>query len=152
MAADTLRRGGHLRLEVRGESMLPALWPGDVVEIAGCSLRETRRGDIVLACREGRFFLHRLLTRFEADTFLARGDSMPGPDPCYHSGALLGKLIRVVRAGRTVSVPISFRPWFRALGMLFCYCDWTRHLALKLNRPRNARGRECGVMPESAQV
>jgi hypothetical protein len=152
MAADTLRRGGHLRLEVRGESMLPALWPGDVVEIAGCSLRETRRGDIVLACREGRFFLHRLLTSFEADGFLARGDSMPRPDPRYLTGAFLGRLVRVFRAGRAISVPVPSRPWFRALGMLFCYCDWARHLALKFHRPRNDRGGECGVMPESAQI
>lgn len=132
--------------------MLPALWPGDVVEIAGCSLREMRRGDIVFACREGRFFLHRLLTRSEAEGFLARGDSMPGPDPRYDSGALLGRLVRVVRAGRTVSVPVPSRPWFRALGMLFCYCDWARHLALKFHHARNARGRECGVLPESAQI
>jgi hypothetical protein len=132
--------------------MLPALWPGDVVEIAGCSLRETRRGDIVLACREGRFFLHRLLTSFEADGFLARGDSMPRPDPRYLTGAFLGRLVRVFRAGRAISVPVPSRPWFRALGMLFCYCDWARHLALKFHRPRNDRGRECGVMPESAQI
>lgn len=132
--------------------MLPALWPGDVVEIAACSLRETRRGDIVLACREGRFFLHRLLTRFEPDGFLARGDAMPGPDPRYHSGALLGRLVRVVRAGRTASVPAPLRPWSRALGLAFCYCDWARHLALKLHRRRNASGRECGAMPESAQI
>ena len=44
--------------------MLPALWPGDVVEIASCSLEDVRPGEIVLARREGRLFLHRLVGRF----------------------------------------------------------------------------------------
>lgn len=132
--------------------MLPALWPGDVVEIASCSLEEMHLGEIVLACREGRFFLHRLLTRSEADGFLARGDSMPRPDPRYTADAFLGRLVRVVRAGRTVSVPVPLRPWSRALGLLFCYCDWARHLALKFHRSRNVRGGKCSSMPESAQI
>ena len=32
LAVEALRLTGRLRLQVRGESMLPALWPGDVVE------------------------------------------------------------------------------------------------------------------------
>ena len=70
LAAESLRVSGGLRLRVRGESMLPTLWPGDVVEIASCSEDDVRAGEIVLALRDGRFFLHRLIARSAADGFL----------------------------------------------------------------------------------
>jgi len=94
LAVDSLRASGRLRLQVRGESMLPTLWPGDVVEIASCSLEDARPGEIVLAFRDGRLFLHRFLARGEFGGFLLRGDSMPGPDPEFPSEALLGRLVR----------------------------------------------------------
>jgi len=95
LVADALRRSGHLRLQVHGESMLPALWPGDVVEIASCSLADVRPGEIVLARREGRLFLHRFVAPCTPDGFLLRGDSMPNPDPLFPSEALLGRLARM---------------------------------------------------------
>ena len=61
LAADALRQAGHLRLRVHGESMLTALWPGDVVEIASCSMADVRPGEILLALRKGRLFLYRLV-------------------------------------------------------------------------------------------
>ncbi|MBI3645809.1 MAG: S24/S26 family peptidase [Acidobacteriales bacterium] len=134
---EALRRTRRLRLQVRGESMLPALWPGDVAEVAACSLEEIRRGEIVLAFREGRLFLHRFLTRCEPDGFLTCGDSMPGPDPQFPSDAFLGRLAGVVRAGQTVSAPVPLRPRLRILGKLFCYCSPARHLALKFHRRWN---------------
>ena len=80
--------------------MLPALWPGDVVEIASCSLEDLRLGEIVLAQREGRLFLHRLVGRFTdpgtLNGFLLRGDSMPGLDPQFPIEALLGRLVQKV--------------------------------------------------------
>jgi len=56
---DALRLGGRIRLEVHGESMLPALWPADTVEIECCSMQDVQVGDIVLAQRDARMFLHR---------------------------------------------------------------------------------------------
>src|ERR1019366_10100376 len=103
--ADVLRRSGHLRLQVYGESMLPALWPGDVVEIASCSREDVRPGEIVLALREGRLVLHRLVAPCTPNGFLLRGDSVPGPDPLFPSEALLGRLVRRADDGRGVSAP-----------------------------------------------
>jgi Peptidase S24-like len=158
LAAEALRHSGHLHLRVHGESMLPALWPGDLVEIASCSLEDVRPGEIVLARREGRLFLHRLVGRFTdpgtPNGFLLRGDSMPGPDPQFPSEALLGRLVRRVDEsvddGRGIyAAPL--RPGFhtngfgvnvklsRGLGMLLCYCGLARRLALKLHNHRKAR-------------
>jgi len=130
LAVESLLRGGRLRLQVTGESMLPALWPGDVAHITACSLEEVSPGDVALAFRDGRLFLHRLLGRSQAD-FVMRGDSMPGDDPVYSARDLLGKLTSLERAGRALSVPAPLRPWSRALGLFFCHCRWARSAALK---------------------
>jgi len=137
VAVEVLHGSGRLRLQVRGESMLPALWPGDLVEIVACSPTEVGPGEIVLAFRESRFFLHRLLSEHGRDGFLTRGDSMPCPDPVFPSAAILGKLIRVVRAGHTVSEPA--RSWSRAIGIFFCYCDSARRAALWIHNWRTSR-------------
>jgi hypothetical protein len=137
LVADALRRSGHLRLQVHGESMLPTLWPGDVVEIASCSLADVRPGEIVLARREGRLFLHRFVAPCATDGFLLRGDSMPNPDPLFPSQALLGRLVPRADEGRAVSAPalrLGFGvKWSRAVGLLLCHCSVARRLALKLH-------------------
>jgi hypothetical protein len=136
-AADLLRHNGRLRLRVHGESMLPALWPGDVVDIASCSMKDVRPGDIVLALREGRFFLHRLAALGTMDGFRLRGDSMPGCDPQFPPEAFLGRLTRIGNE-QTSSTWLGVE-WCRALGILFCYCTPARRLALKLHARRKAR-------------
>jgi hypothetical protein len=125
-------QGLHLR--VHGESMLPALWPGDVVEIASCSMEDVRPGEIVLAVREGRLFLHRLVSPCTPKGFRLRGDSMPGCDPQYPREALLGKFVRAVGGDRGLCSPALSR----ALGVVFCHCSSARRLALKLHGRRKA--------------
>jgi len=154
LLADALRRGGSVRVRLRlhGESMLPALWPRDVVEIASCSLEDLRPGEIVLARREGRLFLHRLVAPCTPNGFLLRGDSMPGPDPLFPPEALLGRLVRSASEARAGAAP-ALRPefsatwfsatwfgakWSRALGMLFCHCGVARRFALKHHSHRKA--------------
>ena len=129
LAAESLRASGTLRLRVRGESMLPTIWPGEMVEIARCSADEAHRGDVVLALRDGRFFLHRLVERVPGG-FLLRGDSMPATDPEFSSAELLGR----------VSGAMPHRWWSRIMGRVFCYSGIARRLALKLHEAR-ARGR-----------
>ena len=150
LVAETLRASGCSRLRVHGESMLPALWPGDVVEIASCSPEDVRPGEMVLALRDGRLFLHRFVGRFndpcKPNGFLLRGDSMPGPDPRFPPGAMLGRLVRRVGEERSVAA-VTQRRWFavgcsRALGMLLCHCVVARRLALKLHNRRKASARE----------
>lgn len=144
LLADVLRRGGRLRqgvrLRVYGESMLPALWPGDVVEIASCSLEDVRPGEIVLALRDGRLFLHRFVARCTPDTFLLRGDSMPGSDPLFPSEALLGRLVRGTDGGQRIFADARRRGFgancSRAVGTLLCHLDMARRLALKIHSLR----------------
>lgn len=127
LAAESLRRSGRLRLRVRGESMLPTLWPGDELEIVRCSVDDVQPADIVLAARDDRFFLHRFVARCQPDGFLLRGDSMPGPDPSFADEALLGRLA-ALRGGGLWS-----RLWSRAVGRFLCFCGPAHRLALKLH-------------------
>jgi len=146
LVADALRGGGDLRqvvrLRVHGESMLPTLWPGDVVEIAGCSLEDVQPGEIVLALRDGRLFLHRLIAT-QPNAFALRGDSMPGPDPLFADEAFVGRLVRESRHNsdrgfeRRAMLTLA-----RALGLLFCYSGTSRRFALKLHRRRSAPAHE----------
>lgn len=142
LAAEALRQSGRLRMRVHGESMLPALWPGAEVEIASCSLRDVRPVEIVLAFRDGQFYLHRLVTASAAGGFILRGDSRPTSDPLFPSDTLLGRLVRVAnQEGRFLA--FATRPGFgakvsRAIGLLLCYFGIARRLVLRLhsrNRP-----------------
>ena len=169
LVADALRGRGHLRMRVHGESMLPSLWPGDVVEIEGCSPADVRPGEIVLALREDRLFLHRLVTLCTPNGFELRGDSVPRSD-WFPPAALLGRLVS--RADERLGISAAhLRPglnvnWLdvnwcgancsRALGLLFCHCSLARRLALKLHsrwrvtadesRRRSAPAAERGVL------
>jgi hypothetical protein len=142
LVADALRRNppfpARVRLRVHGESMLPALWPGDEVEIANCSLTDLRPGQIVLALREGRFFLHRFVAQRGPDNFVLRGDSMPNPDPVFPAEALLGGL---VSSGGAFHRP-RLTKLSRTVGVLLCHCAPARRLALKLHSMRKASRRK----------
>jgi len=154
LVAEVLRRNDNrprVRLRVYGESMLPALWPGDVVEIEACSFGELRAGEIVLAEREGRLFLHRLIADRRPDGFVLRGDCMRSADPGYPADALLGRLMAgtrerrdVTEGGRQVRLTAGWlgAKCSRAVGMLFWYCGLVRRLALKLHRRRMEKARD----------
>jgi signal peptidase I len=98
LAAEMLSRRGKLSVRAFGSSMLPTLWPGDIVEIESCSLADVRDGDVVLTVQEGRFFLHRLMeitSRGADEQMITRGDSMPASDPPVHLEDFLGKVVQV---------------------------------------------------------
>lgn len=138
LVADALRLTGRVRLQVHGESMLPALWPGDLVEIADCSPESVRPGEIVLARRDGRLFLHRFVGASTASGFQLRGDSVPGPDPWFHPDALLGRLVNSTEHRTLLSAPAISR----ALGLMFCYLGLARRVALKFHARRSRPAHE----------
>lgn len=145
LAVESLRQSGRLRLMVRGESMLPSLWPYDIVQIESASLDRVRQGDIVLAYRDGRFYLHRLLSVCGSG-FISRGDSMPVADPAYSADSLVGKLTAIERSGKMVrTTRLGF--WSRHLGSLFCHCGPARRFALRL-RQRRLAANPYGVLSE----
>jgi hypothetical protein len=122
--------------EVCGESMLPALWPGDIVAIEPCIPQALRMGEIVLAAWGSHLVLHRLMTPFSAQGFCLRGDCVDASDPPYPADALLGRVVGVVQGNRTVS-RFSIRPGLgakaaQAIGYVLCRWSFARRAALRL--------------------
>jgi Peptidase S24-like len=129
LAAEVLRVGGSLRLQALGASMIPSIWPGDVLCIESRS-GQIVPGDIVLVARDGRFFIHRLIEK-RASGWITRGDSLPRNDEAVAEAHVLGKVSFIHRQGR-VSAPSSRISWLnRALAWMFCRWDLLRNVALR---------------------
>jgi hypothetical protein len=148
LVADVLSGTGDLRqgvrqsvrLQIYGESMLPALWPGDVVEIANCLIEDVRPAEIVLARRDNRLFLHRMVSSGSASGFVLCGDSMPGPDPQFPPESFLGRLVSNANVDER-QTGFFLRPGFgakcsRLFGLLLCHCSIARRLVLKMHSRR----------------
>lgn len=92
---EVLQRFGRARLRVHGTSMLPALWPGDVIEIVVAEVSALRPGDLLLVERDARLFCHRFLGCVEhSGRFLLRtkGDLLGREDPPVAPEAVLGRV------------------------------------------------------------
>jgi hypothetical protein len=100
LASEVLRRFGELRLQVTGASMLPSLWPGDLLLIRSAQFTEVSRGDLVLFFRDNRFFVHRVLD-VSGDRLLTQGDGLTTPDPAVGRDELLGRVLFITRDGVT---------------------------------------------------
>ena len=114
---------GEVRLKVAGGSMLPAVWPGDVVTVRRCAFRELRPGQIVLHGREESLTLHRI-ARVGGDQVITRGDSLPRYDPPVKAGEVLGQVVGIRRGDRSIPTEQVF---------------WQRVVAAVLRRSRILR-------------
>ena len=89
LAAELLGCCGELRLRATGTSMLPALWPSDLITIRAEEFDRVAPGDIILYARGNRFFIHRVV-KAPVDngcrTLITRGDALAENDPpvCDH--------------------------------------------------------------------
>ena len=137
--AEALRSAGCLRLRVHGREHAPRPLAGSLtVEVSPCSIQDLQIGEIVLAFRNGRLFLHRLvhfpnLGLELGNNFILRGDSMPKPDPAYPREALLGRVVSSAESHPT----FARMALARAAGLVFCYSGIARRLALKLHKRVN---------------
>ena len=99
LAAESLRLAGRLRLRVGGSSMLPAILPGDILEVQARHARDISPGSVVLFERGGRFFAHRVVGN-QAAGLVTRGDALAHADAAVGDAELLGEVIAVERDGR----------------------------------------------------
>lgn len=121
LAGEVLHSSGRLRLQVTGWSMLPTIWPGDVLVIDRAHDDEVSEGDIVLFRRDRRFVVHRVITKTaehpDGDV-VTQGDAMPSPDLPLSDGALMGKVSFILRNGRYIEPRKSLRITERAIAAL----------------------------------
>jgi len=129
LATEILRSGGAIRLQALGTSMLPSIWPGDVLCIESKS-GEASPGDIVLVARDRRFFIHRLIEKRDSQ-WITRGDSLPQNDAPVAEPQVLGKVRAIHRQTGDVIPGRRVRPLVRALAWVLCHWDSFRSIALR---------------------
>ncbi|HZQ67836.1 MAG TPA: S24/S26 family peptidase [Terriglobales bacterium] len=135
LAAEVLEQNGTVRVRVFGQSMLPTLWPGDVLTIQSQKLAAAATGDLVLYQRQGRFFVHRLISKSAAnDAFITRGDCMTKSDPVASAANFLGT-IRTIRRGRAEIMPKrKLSPAIRMLALGLSWSGLLQRAALRIHR------------------
>jgi peptidase S24-like protein len=133
LATDVLRSFGSVRLRVTGSSMLPALWPGDLLTIESVSFSSIRPGDLACYSRDGRFFVHRLICKKREvgrEVLITRGDAQTCADLPV-APELLGRVVEIRRADRVIIPSPRWRRFQRLMGLVFCRFDFVRGSALR---------------------
>jgi hypothetical protein len=133
LAAEVVSRFGEVRLRVNGASMLPSVWPGDVLTVRRRSAAELRPGRIILCYRKGRFVAHRLVGKRGAH-WITRGDSHVFEDTPFCAEEVLGEVVNIQRGSR--SIPLSPLWWHRATSWLAARSEASTRMVLRLRRLR----------------
>src|SRR5215472_5701874 len=109
LIAKVLQAEYEARIRVTGTSMLPAIWPGDVLLVRPLGDTDFAKGNIVLFLRNGRLFAHRVVDRSD-DRLITRGDAVPDCDPPVSASELLGVVAGIVRNDGSMRVVPSAPP------------------------------------------
>src|ERR1035437_10241317 len=133
LVEEVARTSGEARLKVTGSSMLPALWPGDVITVRRCDFTELEPGQIVLCRQEGKLTAHRI-QRISPSHLVTRGDSVPACDPPVGAYGVVGQVVSILRNGRSIQPERSFR--HRAVSSILRRSHYCTRIALRLgSRP-----------------
>lgn len=131
LAADVIRQFGEVRLRVNGASMLPCVWPGDVVTVRRRSAAELLPGRIVLCYRDGAFVAHRLVGK-RGDALITRGDSHSFEDSPFSGDEVLGEVVSIQRAGQPVALSRTW--WHKASSWTAARSELATRMLLRLRR------------------
>ena len=134
LAAQVLRQFGEVRLKVNGASMLPSVWPGDVVTVRRRSAAELLPGSIAVCYRDQGFVAHRLIGR-QGDRLITRGDSHLWDDPPFGEDEVLGEVVSILRNGRPVALTPAW--WHRGFSWIMRHSDLSIRIVLRLRRSIN---------------
>ena len=127
LAANVLRSFGKLRLEVGGLSMLPSVWPGDILLIERSEMKEITAGDIVLFARQGRLVAHRVTSKSamgDMSLAITQGDGLLSPDDPVSPTELLGKVRQILHDGEFVEFGADLSIWTRGTSKLVRRFAW----------------------------
>lgn len=131
LVCDAARISGVVRLKVAGASMLPALWPGDVLTVRRCNSSELKQEQIALCRRDGRLTAHRI-KQVSGDGLILRGDALPRFDPPVQASEVVGRVVAISRAGRPVRLEQTF--WQRVVSFMLRRSDLFARATLYLSR------------------
>jgi hypothetical protein len=139
LVADVATTFGEVRLRVTGLSMLPSIWPGDILTVRRVNPAELAKGRIALYRRQGNLIAHRI-ARVEPQRLITRGDTLPHDDPPLNVSEIIGQVVGIDRNGRSIPPEPSF--WNRAVSSILRRSDFCLRIALclvrLLSRPADA--------------
>ena len=122
---------GESRLRVTGASMLPAIWPGDVIHVEQCAWSDLREGQIVLYRREGRLIAHRIQA-VSPEHLITKGDSLASVDEPVEEEAIIGQVASITRGTRAMRAEQTH--WQRVISAALSRSDWLTRIALGIHR------------------
>lgn len=152
LAEEMLRSFGRLQVIARGSSMIPTIYPGDVLLVERQPFMRLRPGRIVLAFREGRFFAHRIvrLTALGGPPLvITRGDALRDSDPAFFHDEILGDVTALFRGRKRIELGGEkdqrgnrFLRWAvrnyagAAAALLWCHARWNSLGGRPIRGPR----------------
>jgi hypothetical protein len=130
LVADVVRTSGKVQLKVAGLSMIPFLWPGDIVTVRHCDPSELQTNWIIVLRQRERLIVHRFLY-WAGDSVVTRGDARPRYDEPARATEVLGQVESILRNGRQISLGPSL--WKGATASLLRRSEWCTWLFLRLS-------------------
>ena len=139
LVAEVLHSWGTLQLRATCMSMLPSLWPGDLLTIRSQEFEQVQVGEMALYLRQGRFFIHRVVRKSilgGKPVLITRGDCMSQDDPPVGDAELLGTVTMIGRDGACLVPARRLELPSLILAHLLCHCDLFRRVVLRLHAAR----------------
>lgn len=135
LATQVLRSWGTLRLRVTGLSMLPTLWPGDILTFQSHDFEHAEPGELVLYMHEERFFVHRVIRKSglgDSMFLITRGDCMAKEDLPVPAASLLGKVTGIERDSLLLRPSLCLSSGSKIFASMLCRWSLLRDAVLRL--------------------
>jgi hypothetical protein len=124
MASETLRAGRRLHLRAIGWSMLPTIWPGDVLVVENAASQNPGRGDIMLFRCGDRLVAHRVVKSDASGSVVVQGDAVSQPDAALGHSDLMGKVISIQRRTRQMQPRHELPGFSRVVAGVLRRSEW----------------------------
>jgi hypothetical protein len=138
LVVDLMLATGRADIRAFGLSMLPSIWPGDLLTIQSAQAPDISAGDIVAIRQNGHWLVHRVVGR-SATQLITRGDCVPANDPPAHIDDLIGKVVLVARESKEFVPGRKLSLFQRCLAWLLCHSGRLRKLMLNFHQARESR-------------
>lgn len=113
LVVDVAKTSGLVQLRVAGCSMVPILWPGDLVFVQPCDFSRLEPGMVIVFRQHEKLVVHRILRR-EHGAVITRGDARGRLDGPVRNEDIVGRVDEVLRKGKRVGLQSSPRQMFTA--------------------------------------
>lgn len=98
----TLKQQKYFTLKADGYSMLPILYPGDLLYFQKTSFSKVRTNDIILVSKKGKMYIHRMIykndfIKLDKQYFIAKGDNNFNSDGKIYPKEVIAKVEKIKR-------------------------------------------------------